>query len=69
MKRVLRVCVLALTICLTGAAGASAHLAEIGAGVGPDGWTLFEKSPGTRVIYVSSSGSATPTTASRPRCR
>ena len=35
--------------------GASAELSPIAGGVGADGWTVFKRSPDTRVIYVSSS--------------
>jgi len=34
---------------------AASEIRPIAGGIGPDGWTVFEKSPDSRVIYVSSS--------------
>ncbi len=55
MVRDVMVWAVVLVLGLVGVGGASAELAPIAQGVGPDGWTVFEKSPDTRVIYVSSS--------------
>ncbi len=40
---------------LLSVAPASAQLAPIAGGVGPDGWTVLKKSPDTQVVYASSS--------------
>jgi len=53
--RTLRNAWLAACLALATLAGTAAGATAIGGGGGPDGWTVFRRSPTTRIVYVSSS--------------